>query len=99
MIFDAVQYAKDELVPTLRIASQMTEEGDQERESAFLRGVLAGIERAREPDDLADPLMLLSTAAFQGFEFEASVVFLLDQVLEKAQRLASSLADEPQELH
>jgi len=99
MIFDAVQYAHDELLPTLEVASRLAEDAHQEREAAFLRGVLGGIREARSPDDLADPLMMLSTAAFQGFEFDASVVFLLDQVLDKAHRLASSLADEPEELH
>ncbi|MEZ4289438.1 MAG: hypothetical protein R3E53_02450 [Myxococcota bacterium] len=59
--------------------------------------MLAGIESAREPDDLADPFLQLSMSAFQGFRFGPATDLLLDELLALAGRLAETLAIGPGE--
>ena len=100
MIFDAVEYAQQELVPILRaILLLLVDESDQSDQLAFFQGILTGLERASDSDDLADPLMALSLSAFSGFNMSLGVTSLLDQLLDKAHRLTASLVAEPDELH
>ena len=98
MTFDPVTYAHEELVPMLRALCELTEADHEADQHRFFASALAGIERASQAEDLADPFMQLSTSAFMGFHFQAGTALLLDQLLEKAQRLAESLSLDASEI-
>ena len=97
--FDAVGYAQRELAPLLRQLCDLAEAEGEPRQRDFFGRVLRGIELARAAEDLADPFMALSTAAFAGFGYSAPVTFLLDDVLARAHNLAESLSLEPRDVH
>lgn len=92
MEFDPPAYAREELVPLLVSLCELVESESKEDQARFFRGLLAGVERARDAEDLADPLMQLSTSAFLGFAYSAHAALLLDLVLEKAQLLTEALS-------
>ncbi|MEZ4333794.1 MAG: hypothetical protein R3F35_18720 [Myxococcota bacterium] len=97
MSFDPVAYAQSELAPLLRALCALAETSEQTGQQRFFASVLAGIEQARDGEDLADPFMQLSMSAFMGFLYDSATALLLDQLLGRAQRLAESLAlDEAQ---
>ena len=98
-IFDALEYAKEELVPMVRAIAKLAEESGQTDQFDFFQSILVGLEGASEADALADPLMALSMVAFLGFDMTSALTLLLDQLLDKAHRLTVSLASEPEELH
>jgi hypothetical protein len=79
------------------LCSLARESGDLDQEQFFGR-IRAGIEHAREADDLAEPFMELSTSAFRGFHYSAPAHHLLDRVLAVAQTFSltcSADADTP----
>ena len=92
MPFDPVAYAQTELAPLLRALCALAESSEQTEQQRFFASVLAGIERARDGEDLADPFMQLSMSAFMGFLYDSATALLLDQLLAKAQLLAESLS-------
>lgn len=97
MPFDPVAYAREELAPLLRALTALAESSAQAEQQRFFASILAGIEHAREGEDLADPFMQLSMSAFMGFRYDSAAALLLDQLLAKAQLLSESLSlDESQ---
>lgn len=97
--FDPVAYARQELVPLLRVLCELTRDGGEVDQHAFFGRILQALEHAREAADLAAPFMELSTSAFLGFDYDAATTLLLDQALECAQLLSESLALEPGEVN
>jgi hypothetical protein len=98
-MFDPVDFAKREIVPLLEQLCQATEAADAPDQHAFFARILASLRQARDAEDLAPPFMDLSTSAFLGFSYAPGTVWLLDEVLEKAQRLSESLSIEPDDVH
>ena len=88
---DAAETARQLLLPDLERLCALVRETDPEQAS-FSERIRTGVERAREPDDLAEPFLELSTSAYRGFAFSAPVELLLDRVLEAAQTLATTLS-------
>ena len=84
--------ARAELISLLETLVKLARDEGSRDQEAFFDSVRAGVERAREVDDLADPFMLLSTAAFRGYAFSAPVQVLLDRVLAQAQTVAHALS-------
>ena len=89
---DAIETAREELLPLLESLGSLARDEGETDQVAFFAFVAAGVERAREADDLAEPFMELSTAAFRGFAYSAPVSFLLDQALLVAQTLSHTLS-------
>ena len=98
MAFDPVDYAREELVPLLRALCDLAESGAKPDQQRFFAAILAGVERARDGVDLAEPFMALSTSAFMGFRFDAATAMLLDELLGKAQGLTEVLSIDDAEL-
>jgi hypothetical protein len=90
--FDPVRHANEELAPLLRALVQLSESSEEPDQGRFFAGILAGIERAVEGEDLADPFMQLSMSAFMGFRYDSAAALLLDRLLGKTQQLAESLS-------
>lgn len=99
MAFDPVLYANEELVPLLQVLCQLADEEEAADQRRFFASVLSGLECASEAEDLADPFMQLSMAAFLGFELSPATALLLDRLLEKAKRLTEALSLTPSEIH
>ena len=98
MSFDPNAYARDQLMPMLRLLSDHAEASDPEI-SVFFTRIADGIEHARASDDLAGPLMDLSTAAFRGFDYPPSIALALDDVLAMAARLSEALSVDESDKH
>lgn len=98
MSFDPVAYARKELVPLLRALCALAESSERPDQQRFFAAILAGIERARDGVDLAEPFMELSMSAFMGFRFDASTAMLLDELLAKAQDLTEVLSIDESEV-
>ena len=98
MAFDPMDYARSQLCPMLRLLADHTQGSDPAQEAFFSR-IAEGLESARESVDLAGPRLDLSTAAFQGFDFEAPVAMALDDVLAMAARLSEALSIDPDSRH
>ena len=98
MSFDPNAYAREKLVPMLRLLADHEGEADPDV-AAFFTRIADGLEHARESVDLAGPLMDLSTAAFRGFDYSPAVAFALDDVLAMAARLSEALSLDESELH
>lgn len=99
MSFDPIDYASNQLVPFLRALVQSVEEEGQADQAAFFGRILRGMEAAREPVDLAEPFMELSTSAFLGFQFSPGTSLLLDQLLMYAGQLSEVLSLDDDEIH
>ena len=97
--FDPVTWAREELAPSVLALRQLAEEDGQSDQRAFFDRIAEGLKKCRDSDDLAGPLMELSTSAFHGFQFSAAVTFLLDEVLDKASRLAEALSASSESVH
>ena len=82
---------REQLLPLLEGLCLLAHEDDPEQ-AAFFDRIRAGVEAASHPDDLAGPFMELSTSAFRGFAFSAPVAMLLDQVLDVAQSISTTLS-------
>ena len=95
----ALQTVKAELEPALeRLVVLVEQEGD-ERQGAFFLRVLGLVRACRELEDLAAPMMELSTSAFLGFRYSLPVQVLLDHVLAIAQKSAVTLSADVEEIH
>lgn len=92
MSFDPVAYAREELVPLLRALCALSESASSPDQQRFFTAILAGIERARDGVDLAEPFMELSMSAFMGFRYDSASAMLLDELLAKAQQLTEVLS-------
>lgn len=97
--FDPVSWASDELLPSVLALRQLAADEEEPEQRAFFDRIVQGLTNSRDSDDLAGPLMELSTSAFHGFQFSAAITFLLDEVLEKASRLAEALSAEGESVH
>ena len=97
MEFDPIDYAKRQIAPMLRLCEDYAA-ADPAME-AFFRRIADGIDHAQHPDDLAGPLMDLSTAAFRGFDFELGISVVLDETLAAASRLSEALSVDERERH
>ena len=86
-------------MPALSALEQQLERERQSATLAFFRGIAAAIRAAEEPDDLAGPFLELSTTAFQGFRLSAPAAVLVDEVLERAQRIALTLSADASSEH
>jgi hypothetical protein len=98
MSFDPVAYARDDLVPLLRALCSLAESDAKADQQRFFAAILAGIERARDGVDLAEPFMELSMSAFMGFRFDGATAMLLDELLVKAQALTEVLSIDESEV-
>lgn len=98
MSFDPIEYAQNQLVPFLAALVQSAEEEGSADQAQFFGRILRGMQMAREPVDLAEPFMELSTSAFLGFDFSPSVALLLDQVLMYAGQLSEVLSLDDDEI-
>jgi hypothetical protein len=96
--FDPTDYARNQLAPMLRLLADHAQDSDPAIADFFTR-VAEGMDHARESVDLAGPLMDLSTAAFRGFDYPASVALALDDVLAMAARLSEALSLDPDARH
>ena len=99
MSFDPVVYARKELGPLLRALCALSESAATPDQEHFFAAILAGIERARDGVDLAEPFMELSMSAFMGFRFDAPTAMLLDELLAKAQDLTEVLSVDESVVH
>jgi len=90
MSFDPVDYTQRQIVPMLRLSEEYA--ASDPDIVAFFRRIAKGIEAARVSDDLAGPLMDLSTAAFRGFDFEMGGTVVLDEILAACASLSESLS-------
>jgi len=96
---DATTQARAEMAPLLRSLCDLVEAEGERDQHGFFAGILQGIENARDPEDLADPFMALSTSAFLGFDYGPLTALLLDQVLVAAQRLTMTLSASDEVVH
>ena len=94
-----VGLARRDLLPLVEQLCALTREEGSADQEAFFGLVRAGLEGARDPDDLAGPFMELSTSAFRGFRFSPAVGLLLDRVLAAAQTLSATLSAADAEPH
>ena len=95
----ALQTVKGDLEPALeRLVVLVEQEGD-ERQGAFFLRVLGLVRACRDIEDLAAPMMELSTSAFLGFRYSLSVQILLDQLLSIAQKAAITLSADAEHTH
>ena len=90
MSFDPIDYAQRQIAPMLRLCEDYAATNPEMAQ--FFRRIAEGIEAARHADDLAGPLMDLSTAAFRGFDFEMGITVVLDETLAAAARLSETLS-------
>lgn len=90
---------RDELLPVLLALRKQAQEEAQPDQVAFFERIRAGLDNARDFDDLAGPFMELSTSAFHGFEFSLPVTLLLDRALELAQTLSQTLSATTEQEH
>lgn len=88
----AVETARSEILPLVEGLCRLAREEGNADQEAFFRGVRTGLELARQDEDLAGPFMELSSSAFLGFVFSPLVGLLLDQALEAAQILSTTLS-------
>lgn len=98
-LFDPLTWAREELAPALLGLRQLAEEEEKPDQQDFFARIARGVSNANEVEDLAGPLMELSTSAFRGFQLSAPVTFLLDQVLDKASLLTESLSASGEGVH
>ena len=96
--FDAVKYAREELLPNLRALCETAEADGEPEVSAFFDRIRKQVEAAQDEADLADPFMELSTSAFRGFSMSFGVPLLLDEVLDRSARISEVLARDPNEV-
>ncbi len=94
---DAATLARDELMPIFEVLCTLTREEGSVDQEAFFERIRAGIEHAKDGEDLAAPFMELSTAAFRGFVFSPPVHLLLDRALAYAQTLSMTLSADADE--
>ena len=97
--FDPVSWAREELAPALLGLRRLAEEEGQPEQREFFARIAGGLEHASSAEDLAGPLMELSTSAFRGFQLSAATTFLLDEVLEKASHLTQALSADAEGVH
>lgn len=99
MSFDPIEYARDQLIPLLRVIRQNVEEDGKVDQANFFGRILTRMEAAQAPVDLAEPFMELSMSAFMGFQFSAPVELLLDRLLMHASQLSEVLSIDEDEVH
>ena len=99
MSFDPLEYSETTLLPLLGMIHQSVEAEGKTDEAAFFGRIIAGLEAARDPTDLAEPFMELSMSAFMGFEFSTPVAMLLDELLMHASQLSTVLSIDEDEVH
>ncbi len=99
MPFDPLEYAREELLPLLEVLRQSASEEGKADQAAFFGRIHAGMSRARDAVDLAEPFMELSASAFMGFDFSPPVAMLLDQLLLHASQLSEVLSLDEGEIH
>ena len=87
-----LEQVRNQLLPLLASLCEAALEdraADQHRLFARIR---AGVEGARDLDDLAGPFMELSTVAFLGHVYSPAITLLLDRVLAIAQGVSLTLS-------
>ena len=98
--FDPLAYARSEIRPLLEALCGLTvTESETAEQHAYFAMLLEHLDKCRDSADLADTFVNLSSAAFLGFDYEAEVAVILDQVLEKAETLAETLSVQDRERH
>lgn len=90
---NAIDVAKQELLPLLGTLVALLEEEEASEAAGFFRSVERSFELAQAEEDLAEGFMRLSTSAFLGFHYSHSAAIVLDQILEAAQGLSRALAE------
>ncbi len=88
---DASQIVQEDLLPRMNALCERARSLDEPAQEAFFERILRSLESARQVEDLADPFMALSTAAFQGFLFAPDVALVLDEVLAISQSIAMTM--------
>ena len=96
---ERVACAREELLSLLDGLRLLAEQDGQADQGAFFGRVHAAVARAREPDDLAEPFLELSTSAFLGFHFSPVATLLLDRALEVAQHVSMTLSASTEQMH
>lgn len=99
MPFDPIEYAQEQLLPLLEALRQSVAEEGKADQEAFFGRIHAGMARADDAVDLAEPFMELSASAFMGFDFSPPVAMLLDQLLVYASQLSEVLSLDEGEIH
>jgi len=86
------ELARRELVPLLGSLCEVAQADGAKDQEAFFARVQQMIEVSAEAEDLAGPMMELSTSAFLGFEYSPVAAILLDEVLAISQTIAATLS-------
>ncbi|MEM7253098.1 MAG: hypothetical protein AAF493_16910 [Pseudomonadota bacterium] len=97
--FDPLGYAREEIQPLVQRLCELTEAFGADDQLAYFTMLLNQITNARDPLDLANAFANLSTSAFMGFDYEPTVLFVLDEVLARAEILSETLSVTPDERH
>jgi len=89
---DALEQARDELIPLLvALDAELEQHGDAEMRAFFAR-IARMLRHASDVEDLAGPFLELSTCAFRGFRPGLAAGRLIDGVLAAAQEISHTLS-------
>ena len=89
---DALESAKAELGPPLESLVELAEQEGERGQRDFFDRILQMVRASGDLEDMAAPLMELSTSAFLGFHYSLPAQLLLDRALGVAQDLAMTLS-------
>lgn len=96
---DALESVKAELGPALQSLVELAEQEGERGQRDFFDRILQLVHASRDLEDMAAPLMELSTSAFLGFRYSLAAQLLLDRALAVAQNLAMTLSAEADTPH
>lgn len=80
------------------LLAQLDEDGAVQQMLFFTNNLLA-LQHARDPMNIGELFIQLSTTAFLGFEFSPAQAVLVDELLEQAEQLAHALSADSSQAH
>ena len=96
---EALSTVQAELTPALEQLVRLVDSEGEVHQRDFFQRVLDGVRGSTDLEDLAAPMMELSTSAFLGFHYSLAAQLLLDRTLEIAQTAATTLSAHTENPH